>query len=97
MLKNVFIKNLALIEEADIDYTSGLNIMTGETGSGKSIIISALNTALGEKANKSMIRTGADHGLVELSFLSDDFVYPGKAGNRNGRRPDRHIQKDHDG
>ena len=72
MLKNVYIKNLALIEEADIDYTNGLNIMTGETGSGKSIIISALNTALGEKANTSMIRTGADHGLVELSFLSDD-------------------------
>ena len=72
MLKNVYIKNLALIEEADIDYTNGLNIMTGETGSGKSIIISALNTALGEKANKSMIRTGAEHGLVELSFHTDD-------------------------
>lgn len=72
MLKNVYIKNLALIEEADIDYSNGLNIMTGETGSGKSIIITALNTALGEKANKSMIRTGADHGIVELSFLTSD-------------------------
>ena len=72
MLKNVYIKNLALIEEADIDYANGLNIMTGETGAGKSIIISALNTALGEKANKSMIRAGSDYGLVELVFLSDD-------------------------
>ena len=72
MLKNVYIKNLALIEEADIDFMNGLNIMTGETGSGKSIIITALNTALGEKANKSMIRTGADHGIVELSFQTDD-------------------------
>ena len=72
MLKNVYIKNLALIEEADIDYTDGLNIMTGETGSGKSIIISALNTALGEKANKSMIRSGADYGLVELVFVTKD-------------------------
>lgn len=72
MLKNVYIKNLALIEEADIDYITGLSIMTGETGSGKSIIISALNTALGEKANKSMIRTGAAHGLVELTFQTSD-------------------------
>ena len=72
MLKNVYIKNLALIEEADIDYANGLNIMTGETGAGKSIIISALNTALGEKANKSMIRSGSDYGLVELVFVTDD-------------------------
>ena len=72
MLNNVYIKNLALIEEADIDYSHGLNIMTGETGSGKSIMITALNTALGEKANKAMIRTGADFGLVELSFHTED-------------------------
>ena len=72
MLKNVYIKNLALIEEADIDYSQGLNIMTGETGSGKSIMITALNMALGEKASRSMIRTGADFGLVELSFQTDD-------------------------
>lgn len=72
MLKNVYIKNLALIEEADIDYHPGLNIMTGETGSGKSIMITALNTALGEKANKAMIRTGSNFGLVELTFQTDD-------------------------
>lgn len=72
MLNNVYIKNLALIEEADIDYSHGLNIMSGETGSGKSIMITALNTALGEKANKAMIRTGADFGLVELSFHTED-------------------------
>ena len=72
MLKNVYIKNLALIEEADIDYANGLNIMTGETGAGKSIIITALNTALGEKANKSMIRSGSDYGLVELVFVTED-------------------------
>jgi len=72
MLKNVYIKNLALIQEADINYTSGLNIMTGETGSGKSIIISAVNMALGGKANKAMIRNGADFGLVEISFANSD-------------------------
>ena len=72
MLKNVHLKNLALIDEADIDFTKGLNIMTGETGSGKSIIISSVNIALGEKANKSMIRTGAPFGMAELFFTSED-------------------------
>ncbi len=71
MLKNVHIKNLALIDEADINYEKGLNIMTGETGSGKSIIISSVNIALGDKANKSMIRRGCDHGLIELTFATD--------------------------
>lgn len=68
MLKNVHLKNIALIEEADIDFESGLNIMTGETGSGKSIIIGAVNIALGGKADKSMIRRGADYALIELLF-----------------------------
>ncbi len=68
MLNNIHIKNIALIEEADIDPEKGLNIMTGETGSGKSIMISSVNMALGEKANKSLIRSGAASGLVELVF-----------------------------
>ncbi len=72
MLTNVHIKNLALIKEADIDFSKGLNILTGETGAGKSIIIGAINIALGDKANKSMIRTGADYGLAELCFTSED-------------------------
>ena len=72
MLKNVHLKNLALIKEADIDFNSGLNIMTGETGSGKSIIIGSIDIALGDKANKGMIRNGADHALVELQFVSED-------------------------
>lgn len=71
MLENVHIKNLALIDEANIDYENGLNIMTGETGSGKSIIISSVNMALGEKANKGMIRRDCDFGLVELTFRSE--------------------------
>ena len=72
MLKNVHLKNLALIKEDDIDFNSGLNIMTGETGSGKSIIIGSIDIALGDKANKGMIRNGADHALVELQFVSED-------------------------
>ncbi len=74
MLTNVHIKNLALIKEADIDFSKGLNILTGETGAGKSIIIGAINIALGDKANKSMIRTGADYGLAELLFTTEDPV-----------------------
>ncbi len=72
MLTNVHIKNIALIEDADIDLEKGLNIMTGETGSGKSIIINAINTALGSKADKGLIRTGSESGLVELLFVTDD-------------------------
>ena len=72
MIRNVHLKNLALIKEAEIDFTKGLNIMTGETGSGKSIIIGAVNIALGQKANKSMIRTGASFGLAELLFTTKD-------------------------
>ena len=68
MLTNVHLKNLALIREADIDLTGGLNIMTGETGSGKSILIGAVNIALGAKANKGMIRNGESQALVELKF-----------------------------
>ncbi len=72
MLKNVHLKNLALIKEAEIDFNQGLNCLTGETGSGKSIIIGSLNIALGAKANKTMIRSGADYGLVELQFVDPD-------------------------
>ena len=72
MLKNIHLKNLALIEEADIDLKEGLNIMTGETGSGKSIIIGSVSIALGGKANKQMIRRGSSFGLIELLFTSSN-------------------------
>ncbi len=72
MLQNVHLKNLALIKEADINLGPGLNIMTGETGAGKSIIIGSINIALGDKASHSFIRNGADHGLVELVFDTHD-------------------------
>ena len=72
MLKHVHLKNLALIREADIDFEKGLNILTGETGAGKSIIIGSITIALGDKASKSFIRTGSDYGLVELVFSSSN-------------------------
>ena len=68
MLSNLHVKNLALIEESDINLTPGLNILSGETGAGKSILIGSINLALGAKADKDMIRRGADYALIELVF-----------------------------
>jgi DNA repair protein RecN (Recombination protein N) len=62
------VRNLALIEQADVEFGDGLNIMTGETGAGKSIIIGSVNLALGQKAPKDIIRHGADYAYVELIF-----------------------------
>lgn len=68
MLISLHVKNLALIAETEVYFGNGLNILTGETGAGKSIIIGSVNLALGAKAEKEMIRTGADYALVELVF-----------------------------
>lgn len=68
MLESLHVKNLALIDEEEITFSRGMNILTGETGAGKSIIIGSINLALGAKADKEYIRTGADYALVELIF-----------------------------
>lgn len=68
MLVNMHIKNLALIGEADIDFFEGLNVLTGETGAGKSIIIGSMNLALGEKIPKEMLKDNEAAALVELVF-----------------------------
>ncbi len=71
MLQSLHVKNLALIDETEVTFGEGLNILTGETGAGKSIIIGSISLALGAKADKEMIRTGAEYGLVELIFTVD--------------------------
>lgn len=68
MLKTLLIRNYALIEEIEIEFESGLNIITGETGAGKSILIDALSLVLGERANSDVIRRGADKAVVEALF-----------------------------
>ncbi|MBE5900959.1 MAG: DNA repair protein RecN [Lachnospiraceae bacterium] len=68
MLQNLHVKNLALIEEAEVEFASGLNILTGETGAGKSIIVGSMNLALGEKIPKDMVRDEEKPALVELIF-----------------------------
>lgn len=71
MLASLHVKNLALINEAEVDFTKGLNILTGETGAGKSLLLGSINLALGKKMSREMIREGADYGLVELIFTVD--------------------------
>lgn len=68
MLLNLHIKNLALIEELEVDFSEGLNIMTGETGAGKSIIIGSIELALGGKVDRGFLREGTEESLAELIF-----------------------------
>jgi len=68
MLLQLHVKNLAIIDEVEVDFTEGLNILTGETGAGKSVILGSIHLALGAKADKDSIRDGAEYALVELVF-----------------------------
>ncbi len=72
MLTNLHVKNFALIEEADIDFNEGLNILSGETGAGKSIILGSVNIALGSKVSADIIRHNCEYALAELTFHIDD-------------------------
>lgn len=72
MLHNLHVKNLALIDETEIDLGPGLNILTGETGAGKSILLGSVGLALGARYSADMLRNGAGNGLVELTFSVDD-------------------------
>lgn len=68
MLTNLYIENIAVIEKSNIDFTHGLNVLTGETGAGKSIVIDAINAVLGKRSSRGMIRTGADAAYVSATF-----------------------------
>jgi len=68
MLTTLRIKNLALVADLTIEFEPGLNVITGETGAGKSILIGALNLALGERADRTLLRSGADQCAVEAAF-----------------------------
>ncbi|MCH5267764.1 MAG: DNA repair protein RecN [Lachnospiraceae bacterium] len=68
MLVNLHVKNLAIIDEVEVDFSEHMNVLTGETGAGKSIIIGSINLALGGKFSGDMIRNGAESALVELLF-----------------------------
>lgn len=68
LLVNLHVKNLAIIDEIEVDFSEQFNVLTGETGAGKSIIIGSIDLALGGKAPKEVIRSGAEFALVELTF-----------------------------
>ena len=72
MLESLYIKNFALIKEVNIDFRDHLNILTGETGSGKSILIDSINLALGKRATKDIIREGDNEVVISLSFVESD-------------------------
>ena len=71
MLRHISIKNVAVIEQAEIDFEKGFNVLTGETGAGKSIIIDAINMLKGERASKALIRAGESKARVDGEFETD--------------------------
>ena len=72
MLLNLHVKNIALIDDVEIDFRDGLNILTGETGAGKSLIIDSVNFALGKRMPKDVVREDAEYALCELAFSIDN-------------------------
>ena len=72
MLLGLHVKNLALIEETEVEFGKGLNILTGETGAGKSVLLGSVNLALGGKFEKDMLRKGTEDALVELTFSCEE-------------------------
>lgn len=68
MLKTLYIENIAVIEKTSIDFSQGLNVLTGETGAGKSIIIDSINAIMGQRTSKELVRTGAKTALVTAQF-----------------------------
>jgi len=71
MLKSLHIENIAVIERADVEFSDGLSVLTGETGAGKSIMIDALNAVLGSRASRELVRTGAERAAVAAAFESE--------------------------
>ena len=72
MLKTLHIENIAVIESADVDFSAGLSVLTGETGAGKSIIIDSLNAVLGNRVTRELVRSGAERAAVTASFESPE-------------------------
>lgn len=71
MLNELHIENIAVIEKADLDFNSGLTVLTGETGAGKSIIVDSLSAVLGARTSRELVRTGAEKGVVSAVFQAE--------------------------
>ena len=70
MLSELYIKNLAVIEKADVVFEAGFNVFTGETGAGKSIVIDAINAILGQRTSKEIVRSGTDKAVIQAVFTN---------------------------
>ncbi|MBE6029068.1 MAG: DNA repair protein RecN [Clostridiales bacterium] len=75
MIRHISIRNFAIIENVEIDFNDGLNIITGETGAGKSVVIEAVSLALGSRADTAFVRTGADKAVIQLVATADGDEY----------------------
>ena len=75
MIRHISIRNFAIIENVDVDFHDGLNIITGETGAGKSIVIEAVSLALGSRADTAFVRSGADKAVIQMVADYDDQEY----------------------
>ena len=75
MLAHLHVKNLAIVEDAEVDFFDHLHILTGETGAGKSIIIGSVNIALGARVSADIIRSGAEYAYVEMVFEPEDYIW----------------------
>ena len=72
MLCSLHIENIAVIERSDVEFGAGFNVLTGETGAGKSMVIDALDAVLGGRASREIVRHGADKALVSAVFRCND-------------------------
>ncbi len=88
MIKSLHITNYALIDEIDIDFAQGFNIITGETGAGKSIILGALSLLLGGRADTKAVRRGERKSVIEGSLLAQRRL--GGGGTHRAQRPRQH-------
>ena len=91
MLVHLHVKNLALIEDIEVEFGPGLNILTGETGAGKSILLGSMQLILGGRSTRDMIRAGASYALVELLFQVEKSACRGSSWgtwSRTGGRTD---------
>ena len=73
MLRTLNIENIAVIEKAQIEFNNGLNVLTGETGAGKSIVVDSINAILGERTSRELVRHGADYAFVSAFFATSFF------------------------
>jgi len=75
MIHNLYVKNIALIDEINMEFSKGLNVLSGETGAGKSIIVNSMNLILGERADRDLIRSGQEKAYVEaVLYIEDDVL-----------------------